>query len=213
MKILNASRFFLALSITAVLVLAARNVSAQTSTTTSAAQPVPIQLSYGVSQIIELSKANVSEDTIVSFIQNSGSSYGLDASQIVYLKQQGVSDGVIGTMLNQHPQVVPAAPQQNYTVATVPAATLVAQPVVTCVQPAPVCVPVSTVYVIPDTQAYRHNSGYYNSYCGHYQGCSPYTYYNTGYPAVSLSVGFRSGNWGGYFRSGYRGGFRGGWHR
>jgi len=38
-------------------------------------------LSYGVSQIIQLSKAKVSDDTIVNYIQNSGSSYGLDATR------------------------------------------------------------------------------------------------------------------------------------
>ncbi len=43
----------------------------------------------------------MSDDTIVNYIRNSGNSYGMDASQIIYLKQQGVSETVINTMLNQ----------------------------------------------------------------------------------------------------------------
>ena len=111
MKTRTSPGLFLTVTITAMLVLAARNVPAQDSTTTSAAQTAPVQLSYGVSQIIQLSKAKVSDDTIVNYIRNSGSSYGLEASQIVYLKQQGVSDTVINTMLNQPRQVAP--PHRN----------------------------------------------------------------------------------------------------
>src|SRR5690242_19248453 len=100
MKTRTAFRLFLALTITAVLALAARTVPAQDSTA-SAGQTTPVQLSYGVPEILQLSKANVSEGTIITYIQNSGNSYGLDANQIVYLKQQGVSDTIINTMLNQ----------------------------------------------------------------------------------------------------------------
>src|ERR1700690_4310076 len=161
MKIRTASSLFLALTLTAVLALAARNVAAQDSTT-SAAQTAPVQLSYGVSQIIQLSKANVSEGTIVNYIRNSGSSYGMDASQIVYLKQQGVSDTVINTMLNQPRQGAPAAPQPAYpTASSTATATVVTQPAVTYIQTAPAYVPSSTVYVIPNTQAYQHYNNYY----------------------------------------------------
>jgi len=217
MKTRTASSLFQILAINAVLALAARNVAAQDSTSASAAQTPPLQLSYGVSQIVQISKANVSEGTIVSYIQNSGSSYGLDANQIVYLKQQGVSDAVVNTMLNQHPQTEASAPPPNY-YASAPATPLVAQPVGAVVQPAPVCVPSSTVYVIPDTQAYRHNSGYYNSYCGYYPCYSPYTCHSGGFPVVSFSVGFGGGYHGGYFHGGWSGGYRsgfhgGGWHR
>jgi hypothetical protein len=147
-------------------------------------------LSYGVSQIIQLSKAKVGDDTIVNYIRNSGSSYGMDASQIVYLKQQGVSDTVVNTMLNQ-PRLTQTAAQ------TAPQpATVVAQPAVTYVQPATAYVPSSTVYVIPDTQTYPYYSGY---------GYRPY------YPAVSFSFGFGGGYRGGYYHGGWGGGYRGGW--
>jgi len=208
MKTRTSPGLFLTVTITAMLVLAARNVPAQDSTTTSAAQTAPVQLSYGVSQIIQLSKAKVSNDTIVNYIRNSGSSYGLEASQIVYLKQQGVSDNVINTMLNQPRQVAPAAPQPAYPAGgSTSTATVVTQPAATYVQ----TVPSSTVYVIPDTQTYQYYNNYYHPAYGYY----PY-YGGWYYPPVSFSFGFGGGYRGGYYHGGgyyHRGGFRGGWRR
>jgi hypothetical protein len=213
MKTSNSRGLFLTVTITAVLVLAARNVPAQDSTTTSAAPTAPVQLSYGVSQIIQLSKAKVSEDTIVNYIRNSGSSYGMDANQIVYLKQQGVSDAVVNTMLSQPRQMAQAAPQPAYPTAS-STATVVAQPAVTYVQPATTYVPSSTVYVIPDTQTYRYYNNYYQPSYGYYPYDSGY-YSGWNYPAVSFSFGFGGGHRGGYYRGGWGGGYRGGggWHR
>ena len=66
-------------------------------------------LAYGVSEIIQLSQAQVSDPTIVTFIKNSGNSYGLDAPQVLYLRQQGVSEAVINAMLSQPaPGTLPA---------------------------------------------------------------------------------------------------------
>ncbi len=204
MKTRTASRLFLALTITAVLALAARIVTAQDSTT-SAAQTTPLQLSYGVSQIIQLSQANVSEGTIVNYIQNSGSSFGLDANQIVYLKQQGVSDTVINTMLNQ------PRPAAQPLVQTASAA--VAQPAVTFVPSAPAYVPSSTVYVIPDTQTYSYYAGSYRPYVSrYYYPCYSPVYYGGCYPSLSFSIGFGGGYRGGYNHGGWGGGFRGGYH-
>ena len=39
--------------------------------------------------------------TIIAYIRNSGNSYGLNADQIIYLRQQGLSDAVIRVMLSQ----------------------------------------------------------------------------------------------------------------
>jgi hypothetical protein len=214
MKTRTSPGLFLTVTITAVLVLAARNVPAQDSTTTSAAQTAPVQLSYGVPQIIQLSKAKVSENTIVAYIQNSGTIYSLNASEIVYLKQQGVSDAVLTTMLNQRQRVTQAAaqtaPQTPPTVTpsqpgspdarSVETSTAVAQPTVTYVQ----TVPSSTVYVIPDTQTYRYYNNYYQPAYGYY----PY-YSGWYYPPVSFSFGFGGGYRGGYYHGGWGGGYRG----
>lgn len=165
----------------------------------------PPALSYGVPQVIQLAEAKVSDGTIINYIHNSGNTYGLDAAQIIYLRQQGVSDNVINTMINQ-PKVAGSQPAPQADVTTV-----YAQPTTTVVQAAP---QPSTVYVIPDTQTY-----YYNSYYARprYYGYYSYPYYG---PAVSLNFGF-GGGWrggGGYYyhngggdRGG--GGYHGGGHR
>lgn len=151
---------------------------------------------------MQLSQAKVSDSTIITYIKNSGNSYGLDANQIIYLRQQGVSDAVINTMLNQRNNVMAAAaqtasqattttPQQSYSDTGAQTSTAVVQPTVTAY------VPVSTVYIIPDTQTYQYNAYYYQPYY--------YPYYAWPYPAVSYSFGF-GGRWGGgyYHGEGWR---------
>ena len=212
------------IAIAAVTALLATNIVAQDASTsattpnvaqTAAGSGSAPQLSYGVPQVLQLSQAKIGDNTIVAYIQNSGTIYSLNASEIVYLKQQGVSDAVITTMLNQRQRVTQAAaqtaPQAPATV-TMPqpgspdarsaeTSTAVAQPTVTYVQP----VPSSTVYVIPDTQTYNYNAYYYQPYY--------YPYYGGWYyPPVTFSFGFGGGYHGGYYHGGYHGGYRGGYH-
>src|SRR5260221_2042318 len=97
------TKHFPLLTAVAGLVLLAGNLPAQT---TPAATP---PLAYGVPQVIQLAQAKVSDDTIITYVRNSGNSYGLNADQIIYLRQQGVSDNVINVMLTQ-PQVAAAQP-------------------------------------------------------------------------------------------------------
>jgi len=180
------------------------NVAPTAASTPGASAP----LSYGVSQIVQLSKAKVSDDTIVNYIRNSGNSYGMDAGQIVYLKQQGVSDNVINTMLSQPRTTAQAAPQPAYPAGSTATATVAAPPAVSYVQSAPAYVPSSMVYVIPDTQSYRYQVfyDYYHPYYGYYP------YYGGWYnPAVSFSFGFGGGYHGGYHHGGWGGYHGGGW--
>jgi ABC-type proline/glycine betaine transport system permease subunit len=206
MKTLSLPKPLLAM-VAVTLAILTGNAVAQDSTMSNVTQPAvasqsaPPQLSYGVPQILQLAQAKVADDTIVAYIQNSGTIYALDASQIVYLKQQGVSDRVVTTMLNQRKNAMAStaqtAPPQNYSsdASSAQTSTAVAQPTVTYVQ----TVPTSSVYVIPNTQAYNYNAYYYQPYY--------YPYYAWSYPAVSLSFGF-GGRWGG---GGYYHGR--GWHR
>lgn len=117
----------------------------------------PPPLAYGVSDIIQMSQAQVGDPTIVTFIKNSGNSYGLDGAGVIYLHQQGVSTTVITAMLTQ-----PAAGSQPVAAAPENIVVTVPPPVVTVVQeaPAPVDPPACSVYVIPDTQTCR----YYHSH-------------------------------------------------
>jgi hypothetical protein len=149
------------------------------------------QMVYGVPQIIRLSQAKVSDDTILAYVNNGGIGYSLNADQIIYLRQQGVSDPIITAMLN-HPK--PAG--MPY-----PPATPAPQPVAPAAYSAPAAstyiAPVPTPTVAP-TVTYVQTAPPIYYYQPYYQ---PYYYpaYGIG-PALSLSFA-----WGG----GWHGG---GWH-
>ena len=185
--------------------IAATNTIAPVAAPTA---PVTPPLAYGVSQILQLAQAKVSDDTIIAFVRNSGNSYGLSADQIIYLQKQGLSSAVITAMLNQ-PRTgalastpapatptpasdapAPAAPASaapDYTQSATSTATVA--PTVTYVQTQP-----ATTYYYPYYYSYGYPY-YYPAY-----GC---------YPGVSVSLGWGRG-WGGWHGGG---GYHGGWHR
>ncbi|HEV2438046.1 MAG TPA: hypothetical protein VG077_18785 [Verrucomicrobiae bacterium] len=214
MKTRNFQRLPLTIMTLATLVLATGSAVAQDSTTTTAttAQPAAAsqaapQLSYGVPEVLQLSQAKVGDSVIVNYIQNSGNNYGLNAAQIIYLRQQGVSDTVINTMLNQRSQSAQTAStlatsSDNSAAYSTQTGTTTTQPAVTYVQ----TVPTSTVYVVPDTQTYYYNNWLYSRSPYYYFGNYPSYGYCWPYSAVSVSYGW-GGGWGGYW-----GGYRGGWH-
>ena len=169
------------------------------------AAPAP-QLGYGVQQILQLAQAKVGDDTIVAFIRNSGNSYNLNADQIIYLRQQGISDAVVTAMLNQ-PRAGVAL-----TLPTTPAP----EPVAAMAPPAQT--PEVVYYSQPYYDPYYYDAGYYwyppvtigwgwgwgwggRGY-GYYRG------YHGGYGGFR-GGGFRSGGIGG---GGHVGGFGGGGH-
>src|SRR5215831_4992624 len=57
-------------------------------------------LSSGAAEILKLSQAKVSDDTIIAYIKSGGKTFYLNADQIVLLRQQGVSEAVITAMLS-----------------------------------------------------------------------------------------------------------------
>jgi hypothetical protein len=192
------------------------SVAPNASTTASSVQAAPVRLSYGVADVLKLAKAHVSEDTIVAYVANSGTAYNLTVDEIVYLKEQGVSDRVLTAMLDQRnklaeaaaqtAQLAPAPPQANYPDAGAPQyAPAAVQPSATDMQTAPAAAPASSVYVIPSSSPTYGYPGYYPSYSWGY----PYYggYYGYGYPGVGLSLGFGWG--GGWCGSGWSGGYRG----
>jgi hypothetical protein len=210
MKTRNFESLILAIAAVTALAFTAGNVVAQDSTTAAAqpataSQPAP-QLSYGVPQVLQLAQAKISDGVIVSYIQNSGTIYSLKADEIVYLKQQGVSDNVLNAMLNQRGRLTGSSEPANTTASPTAASAQTYAPATQA--PAVIydqqTAPPSTVYVIPDTQTYQYDTYYYSAY-PYYS----YSYYGGyyGWPAVSLSFG-----WGGYYGGGYHGGggFRGG---
>jgi hypothetical protein len=181
------------LTLSGTTALAQGSPAATTVPPTAANMPVP-QLSYGVPQILQLAQAQVGDATIIAYIRNAGNSYGLNADQIIYLRQQGVSDAVITAMLNQ--------PRAGVAVATptTPAPPPVASPDYSGqVSTATVAPTVTYVQTVPDTtyyyQPYYSQPYYYPAYAW--------------YPPVSFSFGWGGGYYGGGWRGG---GYGGGWH-
>ncbi|HTV42467.1 MAG TPA: hypothetical protein VMF08_18010 [Candidatus Sulfotelmatobacter sp.] len=130
-----------------------------------------MQMPYSVNQVLELEQAKIGDATIIAYIKSSGTSFNLNAAQIVFLRQQGLSDAVITTMLTQsrpnvagaasaQPDPEPQAPQQY---AETPAAnttdpSMISQPPVTYVQTATAPAPYYSYY------PYYGYSGYYGYY-------------------------------------------------
>lgn len=170
------------------------------------------KLSYGVANILKLSQAKIGEETIISYIQNSGLNYGgLGAEEIIYLHDEGVSSRVLTTMLAEQKKlnnlVAQPSTQQNPIVPQAPA-----PPVATIVQPyAPPPVyalpPQSpTVIVMSDSSPRLVDYGIYPFYGNSfYQTCGSRGY-GYSYPSASFSIGIG----GGHFAAGYRSGHHGG---
>ena len=151
------------------------------------------QMPYSVNQVLELEQAKIGDATIIAYIKSSGTSFNLNAAQIVYLRQQGLSDAVITAMLTQpHASVAaPSVPAEQQAAAATSAATtsdpaIISQPSVTYVQTAP-----ASYYPAP----------YYYGYS--------YPYY--GYFGWPFGRAWYGGAWhGGWI--GWHGGWGGGWH-
>jgi|GEM_PF-1913626 len=204
--------------------LAAKSATAQSDATpqSSSAAPAPSpsgsaspQLPYGVADVLKLVHARVNDDTTIAFIQSNRSQYGLGASEILYLKDQGVSDRVLTAMLekgkNSDNALATASPTPQATagynaqapITYSPPVVKYASPVPTYVESVPAEAPVSTVYVIPNPQpgyVYYGSYPFYGGWCGYH------------YPPVSFGFGYPGCYPGGGFRSyGFRGaGIRGG---
>jgi hypothetical protein len=162
----------------------------------------PPKVPYGIEDIVKLSKAQVNEEVIVKYIQNSGTIYTLTPKEIVYLRDQGVSDRVVHTMLDQRRNVSETAaqvqPVAEPAAAPVPApAPTFANPPPADAAPAQASAPASTVYVIPHPTTYS-----YYAYPGPYY--YPYYGYYGGYWGPSFAFRFGYGGHGHYGHYHYR---------
>jgi hypothetical protein len=227
--------FLSALAGIAVLVGSALDVAAQSTAPTPAPASVapptqsnptsPVLLSEGAADVLKLATGHVGDKTIVAFVEASAETYRLSASEIVYLKEQGVSDQVLAVMLKQSRKTATGASQpppqpaaalavtpatrttgvtksapQVPTVASAPPPSYpsTAQPSPAYVPTVPVYAPSQTVYVEPPALASYPYYGYYPYYGG---------YYGYSYPGLSFSFGL-GGCYpgGGYYGGCYRGG-------
>ena len=161
------------------------------------------KLSWGLDDVVKLSKAGVDESVIHSYIQNSGVGYNPTAQDIIQLRELGVSSQITAALMQRGSEVRQAATveaQKQAQAAASAAAPAQAAPVYTA--PATYVAPASTVtYIGYPSYGYSYGGYYGPSYYSY-----PY-YYGGFYPSVA--VGFRFG--GGHF-GGFPGGFHGGFH-
>jgi hypothetical protein len=201
MKMFNFQKTFLAVIAAASFAFSTMAVAAEDSPANAAPA-----LAYGVPQILKLAQAKVTDEVIIAYIHNSGSSYGLDADQIIYLRQQGISDKVLTTMLAQPRPASVAAPAAPSPVNSYPVQTPVAY-----APPAPAydqTAPASSVYVMPNNQIY-YSSWYpnYYPYYSYYAGCYPYLGFSYGWcGGYRGNCYYRGGYCGGNYYRGYGGG-------
>ena len=170
----------------------ASTTSPAAAATASPRQTKPVQLSDGVSEILTLVHGKVGDDIVVSFIENSRKTYNLTANEILYLREQKVSDHVLTAMMNQRKKVgqsntltasqapTPAAPQPTSIDTSSAAASTNAQPAPTYVQAPTVYVPTAPAYVSPGYASYGYP--YYGYYSYAYS-----TVYSTGYYTTATS--------------------------
>jgi hypothetical protein len=166
-----------------------------------ASQTAPGKLPYGVADVLKLTQAQVSEDVVLNYVLNAGTVYNLGPKDIINLRNQGVSDRVLTTMMNQRNRVAEESAQQAAAQAAsqpqgpfpvysdpnaAPGQPLYA-PAYVEPPPAPEPAP-STVYVVPFTP-----------------GIAPYYPYYGGYYAPGVSFVYSFGR-GGYYRGYHHGG-------
>jgi hypothetical protein len=175
----------------------------------SASETRPVQLSPGVPDILKLVSGRVSDGTITAFINNSGRTYHLSVSEILYLREQGMSEQVLTSMLSAGRNVAAAAaqaapqpvqqlaPQAATTGPTADWVNSSPQPAPAPTQYAPTYQAVAPVYTQP-APVYTYPAPYYGYY-------DSWPYY-WGYPSVSFGFGFGHGYYGGYHGGGYHGG-------
>jgi hypothetical protein len=199
--------------------LETQSTTAQSGITVPAPKPAPktIWISHEAGEVLKLVRANVTEDVVMAFIENSRTGFNLSADEIVQLHNEGVSDKMIQAMLARRktPQPAIAVTQEAPQPAPQPQQQIVVQQPA---QPQVTYVPSQPVYVTAPATTYVYREPYYTYYDSY---SYPYYWaYSPWYPRVSFNFGFGSGYYGGHYRYGgswghapihYSGGFRGGY--
>lgn len=85
------------------------------------AQAAP-DLPSGVQDVIKLVKAGLSEDVVLAQIKSTGASYNFSADQLIYLKDQGVTQNEIKALMRTTGSASPANPTGTFPPAAPPAA-------------------------------------------------------------------------------------------
>lgn len=202
--------------------------TAAPTTTPPVANPLPADAAPGfsgrIADVVKLSKSGVGDSVVLAYIKNSPGPFQPSADEIIKLRDDGISPGIISAMLErgaelraQTVSVMPTlqpyptaynAPYNNYAQPVMPAtpAPVVTTPPETYDDSGYYTQPSSTVVYIGGGYNYPYfNYPYYSGgFCYTYPYCYPYGCYPY-YGGVGLRWGY-----GGY--RGFRGygGFRGG---
>jgi hypothetical protein len=183
----------LALVVAGGMAVVAVYASAQNSPVVNAAPQMP----PGLAEIVQLSQAKVGDETMIAYIKQSGNSYSLNAAQIIYLHQNGISDAVISAMLSQARPMAATSGIEVSAASTPPPA---APPAVASQAVAPAPTAPSVTYVQTPPATYYYPPDYSYAYPAYYPA------YGWGVPPVAFSFGWGwGGRWGG---GGHWGGHR-----
>src|SRR6188768_2479899 len=107
-------------------------------------------LSSGAQDILKLARAKVSDDVTLAFIQSSDRRYELTAGEIIQLREAGVTDRVLATMIAHQPEQGVASQPAATTAAPAPAPVAAApQYIEAPASTATLETSPSTVYVVP----------------------------------------------------------------
>lgn len=173
-----------------------------------------LKIPSNLDEIAQLSKAGVGDAVILAYIKDSPTAYNLNASEIIKLRDQGVSPEVTAALIQRGTEVrqaaqtaaqtsqsteIAAAPSYQTQPAVEQAVTYVPTPVI--VQPAST---VSVHYFGAPTYYYPSANSYYYP---RYTSYGSYATFGSRYcptPRASFSVGFGSRHYGGsYSRARY----------
>jgi len=194
----------------------ANNTSSANTKAGNVAAPKAARLSWGLDDIVKLSKAGVDESVILTYVNNSGVAYNPTAQDVIQLRELGVSPQITAALMQRGGEVRQAAAveAQKQAQATAPAAAP-AQPAPVYTPPATYVAPASTVTYIgyPSYPSYNYSyGGYYgpNYYSYPYYPRS-YGYYGGFYPRVSFGINVGHVGFGGS-HGGFHGGFHSGFH-
>lgn len=161
----------------------------------------PVKLSWGLDEIVKLSKAKVDESVILAFIENSETAYNPTAQDIIQLRELEVSSQVITAVMRHGEGLRQTARETQKQVQAEQAAAVTAantQATTAYNPPAAWAEPVSTVTYIGYPRYYTYPS-YNYGYCYPESYYYPRYYAYSSYPRFSLGVHFG----GGYYRGSY----------
>jgi hypothetical protein len=157
---------------------------APTSTVQQNVEAKPSQLSAGLDDIVKLSKAQVEEPVILSFIKSSEVPYQPSAQEVIKLRELGVSSMAVAALLHRGEELRQRAAEmqkQHAQLAPAPAPQVASPPEPTPVygtSPAAYSVSSPNLVYVPNSD---YGSYYYPSYYGYYGGY---------YPGFSIGFGF-----------------------